>query len=74
METRLVFPRYAEKATKSIRASIEDMVEKTGRPLIYLNSSKVSKEGTAQDVLKREPVEEGLICVISVLEMGHSVY
>jgi len=67
------FGEYAEKATKSIRASIEDMVEQTGRPLIYLNSSKVSKEGTAQDVLKREPVEEGLICVVSVLEMGHSV-
>ena len=27
-----------------------------------------------RDVLKREPMEEGLICVISVLEMGHSVY
>jgi hypothetical protein len=64
---------YAEKVTKVIKASIEEMTSKTGRPLIYLNSSKTSKEGTAQDVLKRDPVSEGLICVLSTLEMGPSV-
>jgi hypothetical protein len=64
---------YAEKVTKSIKAGIEEMAEKAGRPLIYLNSSKTSKEGTAQDVLKREPVEEGLICILSTLEMSPSV-
>jgi hypothetical protein len=47
---------YAEKVTKSIKANIEEMTSETGRPLIYLNSSKTSKEGTAQDVLKRDPV------------------
>lgn len=64
---------YAEKVTKSIKENIEEMASKTGRPLIYLNSSKTSKEGTAQDVLKRDPVEEGLICVLSTLEMGPSI-
>jgi len=64
---------YAEKVTKSIKENIEDITIKTGLPLIYLNSSKISKEGTAQDILKRDPVSEGLICVLSTLEMGPSV-
>jgi len=40
---------------------------------INLNSSKTSKEGPAQDILKRDPVNEGLTCVLSTLEMGPSV-
>lgn len=67
------FGDYAEKVTKALRENVEKMVEETGRPLIYLPSSKTSKEGTAQDVLKRDPVEEGLICVLSTLEMGSSL-
>ena len=58
------FGEYAEKVTKSLKENVEKILEEAGRPLIYLNSSKTSKEGTAQDVLKRDPVEEGLICVV----------
>ena len=36
---------YAERVTKSIKASIEEMTSETGRPLIYLSSSKASKYG-----------------------------
>ena len=42
-----------------MKENVEKVLEEAGRPLIYLNSSKVSKEGTAQDVLKRDPVKEG---------------
>lgn len=67
------FGDYAEKVTKSLKENVEKILEEAGRPLIYLNSSKTSKEGTAQDVLKRDPVKEGLICVVSTLEMGPSL-
>jgi len=67
------FGEYAEKVTKSLKENVEKILEEASRPLIYLNSSKTSKEGTAQDVLKRDPVEEGLICVVSTLEMGPSL-
>ncbi|HGJ65946.1 TPA: hypothetical protein ENS27_11235 [bacterium] len=67
------FGDYAEKITKTIKASIEETTEKTGRPLIYLNSSKTSKEGTAQNILKEDPIKEGLICVISTLETSPSL-
>ena len=67
------FGEYAEKITKSLKENIESITQETGRPLIYLNSSRTSKEGTAQDVLKRDPIKEGLICVLSTLEMGASL-
>jgi hypothetical protein len=67
------FADYAEKITKSLKENIEKIVKETERPSIYLPSSKTSKVGTAQDVLKRDPVKEGLICVISTLEMGPSI-
>ena len=38
------------------------------RPLIYLASAKASKEQTALSVLKEKPIEEGLICTLSVVE------
>ena len=49
------------------------MAQELQRPLIYLYSPKTSKEGTALDVLKREPVEEGLICILSTVEVCKSV-
>ena len=67
------FSEYAEKVTNALKDNVNKILEETGRPLIYLNSSKVSKEGTAQDALKRDPVVEGLICVVSTLEMGPSL-
>ena len=32
---------YAEKVTRSIKDHVEKIAETTGRPLIYLNSSKM---------------------------------
>lgn len=67
------FGDYAGNVTKSLKENVENIVADTGRPLIYLNSSKISKEGTAKDILKRDPIEDGLICVLSTLEMGPSL-
>lgn len=38
------------------------------RPLIYLTSSKLPKEQRALEVLKNDPVSEGLVCILSVVE------
>lgn len=64
---------YAEKVTRSLKDHVEKIAETMERPLIYLNSSKISKEGTALDVLKKDPVDEGLICILSTVEMCNSV-
>lgn len=44
------------------------MVASDKRPLIYLTSSNTSKEQAALQVLQQHPVDEGLICILSVVE------
>ena len=49
-------------------AHVENFTASQNRPLIYLTSAKTSKEQTAMTVLESNPVEEGLICILSVVE------
>lgn len=67
------FGTYAETITTGIKTHIEWIASDMERPLVYLNSSKISKEGTALDILKQNPVEEGLICILSTVELCKSV-
>ncbi|GAB6275297.1 MAG: hypothetical protein STSR0004_21620 [Peptococcaceae bacterium] len=67
------FGEYAKGITGTIKEHVEKLAAKRQRPLMYLNSPKISKESTALDILKRDPVENGLICVLSTVELGKSV-
>lgn len=62
------FPAYANQVTSQIVSHVENMAASQKRPLIYLTSSKLPKEQTALDVLKKDPVGDGLICLLSVVE------
>jgi len=62
------FSAYANQVTSDIVAHVEKMAEEMHRPLRYLTSAKISKEQTAMEILKDDPVEEGLICILSVVE------
>ncbi|MDD3251674.1 MAG: hypothetical protein PHV18_03840 [Lachnospiraceae bacterium] len=62
------FSAYANQVTNDIVSFIENRTSSLQRPLIYLTSSKTSKEQTALEVLKNNPIEEGLICTLSVVE------
>ena len=50
------FGAYAEKITAGIKTHIESIASESERPMVYLNSSKVSEEGTALGILKQDPV------------------
>lgn len=62
------FSAYANQVTSDIVAHVEKIAEETHRPLRYLTSAKIPKEQTAMEILKEDPVEEGLICILSVVE------
>ena len=62
------FSSYANQVTKDLVRHVENFTDSLNRPLIYLSSAKTSKEQTALSVLKDNPVEEGLICTLSVVE------
>ncbi len=60
------FSAYAERATEQIVSHTENMAASQNRPLVYLTSAKIPKEQTALDILKDNPVSDGLICILSV--------
>lgn len=62
------FSAYANQVTDEIVAHVENMAATLQRPLQYLTSSKLPKEQTALEILKDNPVTEGLICILSVVE------
>lgn len=62
------FPAYAEKCTELVKRHAKEFASKYGRPYVYLDSPKISKEETALKLLKKSPVEEGLICVLASVE------
>lgn len=62
------FSSYAEQVTSSIVSHTEELAHSLGRPLRYLTSPKTSKEQTALEILKSSPVDEGLLCILSVVE------
>lgn len=62
------FSSYANQVTNDIVSHVEAMAASECRPLIYLTSSQIPKEQTARKVLIENPVTEGLICILSVVE------
>ncbi len=62
------FSAYANRVTSDLVAYVEKMAADAKRPLQYLTSAKTSKEQTALEILQNDPVEEGLVCILSVVE------
>ena len=70
------FGAYAEAITQKIRAESMRIAAVAQRPVHYLHSSQLRKEEVVQGILKRDPVESGLICVLSCVEpcMSYEVH
>lgn len=62
------FSSYANQVTCDIVSHVEKMASSEKRPLVYLPSAQASKEQTALQLLKDNPIAEGLICILSVVE------
>ena len=44
------------------------LAQQTGRPLEYLRSSSISKDARAREILTRDAIAEGLVCIFSCVE------
>ena len=66
------FKRHALEATGQIRGATERLAAAAGRPLVYLASSATNKEAQAQRIAARDRITEGLVCVLSCVELGWS--
>lgn len=67
---RLVdFADYVHQTTEQIKAATILRAEKLGRPIIYLPSPKQSKEKVALEVARRDKICDGLIGILSTVEL-----
>jgi hypothetical protein len=61
------FKQFAVEQSEAVKQHAIDLAERAGRPYEYLRSYK-DKDKYVQKILAENPVEQGLVCVLSTLE------
>jgi hypothetical protein len=62
------FKGFALESAAELKAAALKVAEQLGRPVIHLNSPKISKEQVARERAEQDGVEQGLICAITAVE------
>ena len=63
------FGTYSQSRTKEIQMHARRLAQECARPYISLDSYRISKEKKALEIMERDGIKEGLICVIGCVEM-----
>jgi hypothetical protein len=66
------FGPFADAMTKRLKAASLQHAREAGRPIRYLQLSQISKEAEALRIAQEDHISEGLICVLTALEMCRS--
>jgi hypothetical protein len=66
------FSAYAASLTDKLIEHSKQYAEQAQRPWIYLPSPKASKEELVRELLKKNPISEGLICILKCVEPCHT--
>jgi hypothetical protein len=65
----LDFGTFAQKTTERVKAAALAEAERANRPVVYLESSRTSKEEVARELLAKQPLAQpGLICALTTVE------
>ena len=62
------FKSFSMQLTASLKESVLDVAQSAGCTLKYIASSTLSKEDLVQELLRRDNITEGLVCVLSCVE------
>jgi hypothetical protein len=62
------FAVFARECTATLTRHIEALASDAGRPLIYMPSSSQRKENLVAEIVQRDAVKQGLICVLTCVE------
>lgn len=65
---RRLFGAHVEQTTRALREASLAEAQRLRRPVIYVRSSRTRKETLVKEVLRDNPVDTGLICVLSCVE------
>ena len=63
------FGDYAENITKSLCEHIENIAKDNNRPYVYIPTADEDKGSLARKLLEENPIDEGLVCVLSDVEV-----
>jgi hypothetical protein len=66
------YQAYVESLTDEVVAHAKQYAEQAQRPYIHVKSPNESKEELVRELLKENPVKEGLICVLGCVEPCHT--
>jgi hypothetical protein len=64
----LDFKNFVTTTTQRVKQAALDEARQLKRPVHYLESPKIDKEDFARKVLAKDPIDQGLICVLTALE------
>lgn len=62
------FKPFVEKLTATLKDAVEHVASAAGRSIRFLASSQLSKEDLVRELLAREGLKEGVVCVLSAVE------
>jgi len=62
------FKAFVEKFSAGVRKRGEEIARRAGRPFHYLAASRTDKDKFVREVMERDRVEEGLVCVLACVE------
>ncbi|MBL0312157.1 MAG: hypothetical protein IPP78_05455 [Holophagaceae bacterium] len=62
------FGGLVEGKSDEMKEAIQTRAKELGRPVVYLNSSRICKEQVALEIAQQDGIKEGLVCVLSVVE------
>jgi hypothetical protein len=68
---RVLYKHYSEfvqRISRALKERAEQMAKEAQRPLIHLNSPKESKEEFVRQLIERDQVSEGLVCILTCVE------
>jgi hypothetical protein len=62
------FGNHVLETTVRVKTAALRAAEESGRPAIYLESGKASKEDLAREIARRDQIRDGLVCVLTSVE------
>jgi len=62
------FKAFVEKFSAGVRKRGEEIARRAGRPSHYLAASRTDKDKFVREVMERDRIEEGLVCVLACVE------
>ncbi len=66
------FGRFFKEKSEQLKSASCKEAKRLKRPILYLGSSKTSKEETAREIAEKDGIKQGLICILTTVEVCRS--